>query len=100
MPTPICLLVLVKGHKEPWYQLSKQEQDALWAKAEEIDRRAGVTRKIVCNSRWADEGMVGWAVLEYPDMEVYQAKVAALEELQWWRYFKVKSVLGTPMKED
>lgn len=100
MPKPICLLVLVKGHKEAWYQLSKQEQDALWAKGEEIDRQAGATWKIACNSRWADEEMYGWAVLEYPDMEAYQAKAAALEELQWWRYYEVKTVLGTPMEED
>jgi hypothetical protein len=100
MPQPIYNLVLAKGHKEAWYQLSKREQDALWAKGEEIDRRAGAKLKLACDSRWADEDLFGWAVLEYPDMEAYRVKVAALEELQWWRYFDVKSVLGTPMEEN
>jgi hypothetical protein len=40
-----------QGFTEAWYQLSKDEQDALWAKAEEIDRRAGAVWKIACNSR-------------------------------------------------
>jgi hypothetical protein len=97
---PIYLLVLGKGFTEAWYQLSKDEQDALWAKAEEIDRRAGAVWKIACNSRWADEEIFDWGVLEYPDLDAYQTKVAELEELQWWRYFEAKTVLGTLMAED
>jgi hypothetical protein len=100
MSKPIYLLVLGKGFTEAWYQLSKDEQDALWAKVEEIDRRAGAVWKIACNSRWADEEIFDWGVLEYPDLDSYQTKVAALEELQWWRYFAAKTVLGTLMAED
>ena len=32
MSTPIYLLVLGKGFTEAWYQLSKAEQDDLWAR--------------------------------------------------------------------
>jgi hypothetical protein len=100
MSKPVYLLVLGKGFTEAWYQLSKEEQETLWAKVEEIDRRAGGVWKIACNSRWADEEIFDWAVLEYPDMEAYQAKVAQLEDLQWWRYFEAKTILGTLMEED
>ena len=32
MSTPVFMLVLGKGFTEAWYQLSKQEQDDLWAR--------------------------------------------------------------------
>jgi hypothetical protein len=98
--TPIYLLVLGKGYTEAWYRLSKAEQDALWAEAEAIDQRAGAVWHIACNSRWADEETFAWGVLEYPDMESYQKKVAELEELHWWRYFQAKTILGTKIEED
>jgi hypothetical protein len=100
MSEPIYLLVLGKGFTEAWYRLSKQEQDELWAKVEEIDNRAGGAWQILCDSRWANEEIFDWGVLEYPDLESYRKKVAALEELQWWRYFEAKTILGTKMRGD
>lgn len=99
MSEPIYLLVLGKGWTEAWYQLSEEEQKALWAKVEEIDQRAGATWRIACDSRWADEEIYDWVVLEYPSMEAYRQKVAELEKLNWWRYFSAKTILGTKMKE-
>jgi hypothetical protein len=55
--------------------------------------------KIVCDSRCADEATPFGGVLEYPDLDSYQAKVAGLEGRRWWRYFAVKSVLGTLMDD-
>jgi hypothetical protein len=100
MPQPIFLLVLGKGYTEAWYQLTKEEQDNLWAKVQDIDARAGATWRILCDSRWADEEIFDWGVIEYPDIEAYQKKVAELEELQWWRYFSAKTILGTRMEQD
>ena len=99
MAKPIYLLVLGKGRTEAWYQLSKEEQASLWSKVEEVDRRAGAKQQIVCNSRWADEEIDGWGVIEYPDMDAYQKKVEELEKLDWWRYFSAKTILGTKMEE-
>jgi hypothetical protein len=100
MSKPIYLLVLGKGFTEAWYGLSAEERDALWAKVKEIDQRAGAVWKIVCNSRWADEEIFDWGVIEYPDLEAYQKKVAELEDLDWWRYFRAKTILGTSMELD
>lgn len=97
MSKHIYLLVIAKGFTEAWYQLSKEEQDNLWSKVEEVDKRAGAKWLIVCDSRWADEGVFDWGVIEYPDMEAYQKKVEELEKLQWWRYFSAKTILGTKM---
>lgn len=99
MSKPIYLLVLGKGFTEAWYQLSKEEHDALWAKVEEADKRAGAKWQILCNARWADEEIFDWGVLEYHDFEAYQQKVAELEQLNWWRYFSAKTILGTRLEE-
>lgn len=97
MSKPVYLLVLAKGYTEAWYQLSKEEQDALWAKVQEVDGRAGATFHIFCNSRWADEEVMLWGVIEYPSMEAYQQKAAELEAMDWWRYASTKTILGTKM---
>jgi hypothetical protein len=99
MSKPVYLLVIGKGWTEAWYQLSKEEQDNLWSKVEEVDQRAGANYLLFCNSRWADEEIFDWGVIEYPDMEAYQKKVEALEALGWWRYFSAKTILGTKMSE-
>ncbi len=97
MAKPVYLLVLAQGWTEAWHQLSKAEQDALWAKVEDVDRRAGAQWILFCNSRWADESIFDWGVIEYPDMDAYQQKVEELEKLNWWRYFSAKTILGTKM---
>ena len=97
MSKPIYVLVLGYGMTEAWHQLSKEEQDSLWAKVMEIDAQAGAKWLILCDSRWADESVFDWGALEYPDIETYWAKVKALEQLNWWRYFSGKTILGTKM---
>ena len=99
MATPIYVLVLGKGYTEAWYQLTKEEQDELWAKVDAVDEQAGRKWRIMCDSRWADEETIAWGVLEYPSIEAYWQKVAELEKLNWWRYFSAKTILGTEMKE-
>jgi hypothetical protein len=97
MSKPIYLLVIGKGWTEAWHQLPSEEKDSSWSKVKEVDKRAGAKWLILCNSRWADEETFDWGVIEYPDMEAYQKKVEELEELDWWRYFSAKTILGTKM---
>jgi len=99
MAKPIYLLVMGQGYTEAWYHLTKEEQDDFWAKATEIDKRAGAKWLITCNSRWADETVYDWGVIEYPDMDAYQKKVQELEKLDFWRYWSSKTILGTKMGE-
>lgn len=89
--------MLGKGWTEAWYQLSKEEQDAVWAKVEDIEKQAGSKWLVMCDSRWADEEFVDWGVLECPGLEEYQRKVAELEKLDFWRYWSAKTILGTMM---
>ena len=97
MSTPFYLLVLGKGFTEAWYQLSKGEQEELWAKVEDVERRAGSKWLILCDSRWADEGVrLGRArISRYGCLPT---QVAELEKLNWWRYWSSsKTILGTKM---
>jgi hypothetical protein len=98
MSKPVYLLVLGQGNTEAWYQLSKEEQNALMSKAMEVERSVGARLVVACNSRWADEGISDWAVVEYPDAEAIQQKVAELEKLNWWRYFSAKTIQGAKME--
>ena len=40
---------------EPWYQLSKEEQDSLQAKLRDAKKKFGCTQPIVCNSSWSSD---------------------------------------------
>ena len=99
MSKPVYMLVIANGYTEAGHQLSKKEQKNLWAKVTEIGKQAGEKQIISCNSRWADESIVGWVVFEYPDIDAYQKKVEELEKINWWRYFSAKTILGTKMEE-
>jgi len=99
MSKPVYLLVIAKDYTQAGYQLSEEERKTLWSKVQEVDKQVGAKFIISCNSRWADEEISGWGVLEYPDMETYQKKVEELEKLDWWRYFSAKTILGTKMEE-
>jgi hypothetical protein len=95
MSEPIYMLVWGGDWTEAGHQLSQEEKDDLWAKVSAVDERAGAKWVLSCDSRWADESVAGWAVVVYPDIESYQQKVKGLEELNWWRYFSAKTILGT-----
>jgi hypothetical protein len=99
MSKPVYLLVLGQGNSEAWFQLSKDEQNNLLSKAMEVEKRVGARLVIGCNSRWANEALSDWFVLEYPNEEAIQQKVEELEKLNWWRYFSAKTILGTKIEE-
>jgi hypothetical protein len=97
MSQPVYKVFIVQGFTEAWYQLSKDEQDTIWSKMEEIAKKAGVKQILTCNSHWANEESVAWGVEEYPDMETVQKVTKEQEELGWYRYITAKSILGTRM---
>ena len=94
MAQPIYQLFMGKM-TEAWYQLSKEEQDSLWAKVEQALKQAGGKPVIYCDSRWAGEQWMGFGVEVFPDIEAVQKNVRLLEELNWYRYVESISILGT-----
>ena len=83
---------------EPWYQLSKEEQDSLITKLDEALEKVGAKRPILCNSAWSSDQWSFAGIEEFPNIEAVQKYMAALKELNWFRYCEGMSVLGTKLE--
>ena len=99
MTGPIYKMFRVGG-KEAWYQLSKEQQDALFAKLAEA--RQSVNGKVVisCDSSWNSEQWLFWGVEEFPSLEAVQEFARCLMEMNWFRYVESDMLLGTAMPDD
>jgi hypothetical protein len=87
------------GVKEAWYQLSKEEQDALFAKIQDAMKSVGGKSMLVCNSSWNSEQWLFWGVEEFPSLEAVQEYSRCLEELNWFRYVYSEVLLGSKAEE-
>lgn len=83
---------------EPWYQLSKEEQDSLIAKLNDAKKKVGCTYPIICNTSWSSDQWSFGGIEEFPNIEAVQEFMAALQELNWFRYCEGTSVLGTKLE--
>ncbi len=98
MAGPIYKMFRVDG-KEAFYQLSKEEQDALFAKVDDARKSVGGKVLVYCNSAWDSEKWLFWGVEEYPSMEAVQEFAKCLMDLNWFRYVNSDILLGTAMPE-
>ena len=80
---------------EPWYQLSKEEQNSLEAKLDAALENVGGKRPLLCNASWSSDQWSVAGMEEFPNIEAVQKYMAALQELNWFRYCEGRSVLGT-----
>lgn len=85
--------------KEAWYQLSKDEQDAMFAKVDEARKSVGGKVIIYCNSAWHSEKWLFWGVEEFPSIEAVQEYAKCLEDLNWFRYADSDVLLGTAVPD-
>ena len=83
------------GAKEAWYQLSKEEQDAMFAKLDEARKSVGGKSILYSSSGWASEKWLYWGVEEFSSMEAVQEFARLLEDLNWFRYIESDILLGT-----
>jgi len=83
---------------EAWYQLSEEQQNSLEAKLNEALEKVGAKRLILCNSRWSSDQWAFAGVEEFPNIEAVQNYMAALNELNWFRYVEATNVLGTKVE--
>lgn len=99
MTGPIYKVFRVAGN-EAWYQLSKEQQDALFAKVEEGKKSVGGKTLLLCSSAWNSEKWLYWGVEEFPNIEAVQEYARCLEELNWFRYGESDILLGTAVATD
>src|SRR5262245_57960474 len=81
-------------YTEVWYQLTREQQDALFAKTEETSKRLGIKAVLICDSSWNSEKWLFWGVEEYPSMDALREYSRCLLELDWFRYFDSEILLG------
>ena len=86
--------------KEAWFQLSKEEQGALFGKIEEAMKKVGGKSMITCDSSWNSEKWWFWGVEEYPNIEAVQEYAKLLNEIDWLRYCNSETLLGTAAQAD
>lgn len=84
---------------EAWYQLPKEERDALMSKVSESLKSVGAKNVVTCASLWSSEQYVIFGVEEYPDIEAVQKHTQNLWNLNWFRYIESTSTLGTKLGE-
>ena len=94
MAEPIYKFFMAR-FSEAWYQLSEEEQKSFVAKLDEALEKAGGKRPIICDSSWSSDQWSFAGVEEFPNIEAVQNYMAALNELNWFRYAEATSVLGT-----
>ena len=94
MAKPIYKLFIAK-RLDPWYQLSKEEQSSLIAKLDDAFEKVGGKKVILCDSSWSADQWAISGVEEFPNIEAVQSYMAALKELDWFRYNESTHVLGT-----
>jgi hypothetical protein len=99
MAGPIYKMFRVGG-KEAWYQLSKEQQDAMFAKLAEARQSVGAKVLISCDSSWNSEQWLFWGVEEFPSLEAVQEFTSRLMEMNWFRYVDSDVLLGTAMPPD
>ena len=92
-PGRIYGLFLYRRDTEAQAQLTQAARDALWAK--EGETREGAKPVLLANSYWASEEYRAFGVFMYPDIDAVQRHYAGLEQINWPRYVRARSLLGT-----
>lgn len=80
---------------EAWYQLTKEEQDSLFAKINENFDNVGGKSILIANTSWSSEEWLFFGVEEYPDFGALEKHAKTLNDLNWFRYLDSKVILGT-----
>ena len=83
---------------EAWYQLSTEEQGQRLAKVQAALEQVGGKAVVLCDSSWSNEEWSGFGVEEFPDIEAVQKHTQLLNELNWNRYLRGTSMLGTKLE--
>ena len=101
MSKPVYVLVLNKGLTEAGYQAFPNSQMEELLKEELVKKglasrdQAGGKVIVSCDSRWSSQQWGSFSVEEYPSVEALQEHMKRLEEMNWWRYVEITTILGT-----
>ncbi len=80
---------------EAWYQLSEEEHKALLAKVNAALETVGGKSVVFCDSGWSSEEWQFFGVEVFPSIEAAQKHAELLAAINWHRYIKSSTLLGT-----
>ncbi len=81
--------------KEPWYQLSDEEQANMLAKISESFDAVGAESVVSCDSSWSGEPWQFFGLIKFPDIEAVKKHRQDTNAMNWARYVDAISLLGT-----
>ena len=96
MAKPIYKFFMAR-FSEAWYQLSEEERNSLVAEFDEALEKAG-GKRIICDTNWSSDQWAIAGMEEFPNIEAVQNYMAAVNELNLFRYVEGRSVLGTKLE--
>lgn len=83
---------------EAWYQLGEEEQLRLLGLVRDALNTAGGKELVMCSAAWCNEEWPFFGMEEFPDLEAEQRHAQMLFDLNWGRYMRVRSTLGTELE--
>ena len=87
--------LFMADQREAWFQLSESEQKALLDQVGAAREKAGGKLVKICGSRWSSEEWGIFGLEEFPSVEAAQLHTEELAKINWHRYIRSTSMLGT-----
>lgn len=94
MPNPIRKLYIVRRYTEAYYRLSDSERDAVGGTIFPADAEVGGRSLLNCKSRWGNEAIPYWGVVDYPNVQAVQNMAEIFEKRNGYRYAETETYLG------
>ena len=96
MSKPIHMLYLIK-RKEAWYQLAAEERAKVSAQTVEATKQAGGKRLLLCDATWSTSEHEFFELTQFPHLDAAQERIALYEQVELFRYYEIRTILGTEM---
>ena len=94
MSQPIYLSFHMKA-KDPWYQLTEDEQNAKMAQINASMESVGAEPVILCDCSWSSEPWQYFGMIKFPSLEALQKHRQDTNSYDWARYVDARSIIGT-----
>jgi hypothetical protein len=95
MAKKIYKLCLIGGFTEAYYQLTREEREGLWNRVGKAIEKAGAKMASpYYYSRWSNDKISTFFIMEYPDIESALQDTTGVEEAELFRYMVSETIMG------
>ena len=93
----VHLQTLARTIHEAWHQLAERDQQRLLGQVTEALDTTGSKELVICDAAWSNERWPFFGIEEFPDLDAVQRHAQILTDLNWARYMKSRTILGTEL---